>query len=65
MRGICVITKDERLKRQIVLLLSAHDYTVIKSGTPILYIVDRDTTGAFRVSESARTLTVSREGGAF
>ncbi len=63
MRGICIMTKDERLKHQIVLLLSSRGYTVIKSGVPLLYIVDGDTMGAFRAPKGARVLTVSREGG--
>ena len=63
MNGICIITKDERLKHQLALLVCERGYTVIKSGSPLLYIVDGDTASAFRAPDGARVLSVSREGG--
>lgn len=63
MNGICIITKDERLKHQLALLVCERGYTVIKSGSPLLYIVDGDTASAFHAPDGARVLSVSREGG--
>ena len=62
MQRVCIMTEDERLYRELTLLLPEGDEAVSDPSLASLFILDLDTPSRAAFPASAKILTVARHG---